>query len=94
MTAFGDQLKKLREAQNITISTLSEMTGISRPTIYAWENGKRVPQSFTTRKLLADIFKVPPYYFDAAIDDLCENPLIKDIISRVERLERINKNKQ
>ena len=48
MSNFGENLKRLRDRQNITISTLSDMTGIARRTIYDWEKGKYIPASFSS----------------------------------------------
>lgn len=90
MSKFGDNLKSLREEKGITVSVLAEMTGVSRHTIYDWEKGKYVPSSFYTRELLAGIFQVSPYSFDSDIV-LEENPVIKSIIARIEKLEKTQK---
>lgn len=90
MSKFGDSLRSLREENGITVSGLSEMTGFSRRTIYDWEKGKYVPSSFYTRELLARIFQVSPYSLDRDVM-LEENPVIKNIIERIEKLEKNQK---
>ncbi|MBP1682512.1 MAG: hypothetical protein H6Q70_132 [Firmicutes bacterium] len=86
MSNFGKNLRKIRLERNISISAISAMTGIARSTIYDWEKGRYVPSSFSSRQLLADVFQVSPFYFDH--NGLEENPLIKDILVRIEKLEQ------
>jgi len=88
MSNFGENLKRLRDRQNITISTLSDMTGIARRTIYDWEKGKYIPASFSSRKLLASIFHVSPFYFDDAGEEIKENPVIRDLLENVHTLNQ------
>ena len=90
MSEFGENLKKLREKKNIRVSMLADMTGIARRTIYDWEKGKCIPASFSSRKLLADVFHVSPFYFDGDTA-LQEDPVIKNILERIEKLENTTK---
>lgn len=84
---FGVNLKKIREQNNLSITALSEITGISRKSIYDWESGRITPKSFSTRKLLASVFNVSPFIFDNETY-LKENPVITDILKRLETLEK------
>lgn len=84
---FGINLKKIREQNNLSIRALSMLTGISRQSISDWERGKKIPRSFATRKLLATVFKISPFSFDNETY-LKENPVITDILKRLETLEK------
>jgi transcriptional regulator with XRE-family HTH domain len=46
-----NSLKKLREAKNLTQEQLSEISGVARPVISEFENGKRRPSPRTIGKL-------------------------------------------
>ena len=43
MTAFGQKLRQLREDRHISITVLSQATGLSRSSIYTWETGEKMP---------------------------------------------------
>lgn len=87
---FGENLKRMRKERNLTVLELSDLTGIARQSIYNWENGKNIPNSLGTRKLLASVFKVSPYAFDDS-SALKENPVIQELVKRIEALENNNK---
>lgn len=55
---FGDNLKDLRETQNITQSQLAEYLQVSRPTIAGYETKNRQPD-FENSKKLQTSFKYP-----------------------------------
>lgn len=46
-----EKLKELRESQNISISELSEKSGVCSATIYLYEAEKRVPNILTIHKI-------------------------------------------
>lgn len=46
-----EKLKELRESQNISISELSEKSGVCSATIYLYEAEKRVPNILTINKI-------------------------------------------
>lgn len=57
---LGDNVGRLRAEQDLTVTQLSRMSGISRPTLYKIENGlSDVPISFAER--LADVLCVEAY---------------------------------
>ena len=88
-SVFGDNLKKIRQDKKLTVFTLAAMTGFSRRSIYDWEAGKYVPSSFETRKILANVFHVSPFFFDTDEKEKLENnPVIIKIIKRLEALEK------
>ena len=63
MNSFGKHLQALRNERGMSISYLSQGTGISRKSIHRWEEGVNAPKSFTTIMLLADFFQVSPDAF-------------------------------
>lgn len=54
---FGNTLKELREAKNITQSELAEYLQVSRPTVAGYETKNRQPD-FEKLEKLADYFQV------------------------------------
>ncbi|WP_030539233.1 helix-turn-helix domain-containing protein [Sphingobium sp. DC-2] len=53
--ALADRLLRLRRASGLSRAALSERTGFSKPSIWAWETGKTVPRR-SNLLVLADIF--------------------------------------
>lgn len=55
---FGESLRRIREARNISQSAFAKEIGVSIATISMWENGRRHP---TVQHLMAicDIFDTP-----------------------------------
>lgn len=94
MNSFGNKLQKLREKHNLKITELSNATGISRKTIYDWESNKRHPISNETIELLSSYFGVSKIYFlddnnsESEDEALKKNPLIKNMLKRIEILEK------
>lgn len=43
MNAFATRLRSIREAANMTVTDLAESAGLSRQTIYNYENGVGEP---------------------------------------------------
>lgn len=41
--SFGSRLQRLRKEQNLTLSQVASTLGVSKPTVWAWENGKARP---------------------------------------------------
>lgn len=58
---MGNNIKKLRKEQGLSIRKLSELTGISAPTLSRYENGDRHPKIENWQKL-ADFFEVSIEY--------------------------------
>lgn len=86
---FGPKLQQLRESRNVSVSELSRATDICRRTIHDWESGKRFPVNMDRINILAQYFKVSPVYFLSETQDetLLQNPLIKNILERISKLE-------
>ena len=57
---LGKNVKRLREGQGITVMKLYRMTGITRPTVYAIEDGL-VDVRISYVRRLADALGVEPY---------------------------------
>lgn len=64
------RLKQERESKQLSQEKLGAIVGRSRLTIYAYENGRRTPNS-ATKKKLADFFGVTVDYlfFDLMIEE-------------------------
>jgi transcriptional regulator with XRE-family HTH domain len=68
---FGTRLKELRLEKGVTQEELSNITGISFPTISRYENGKRDEPGLSILKKFAN-------YFDVSIDYLTGDSDIRD----------------
>ena len=62
MLTFGEKLKVVRKAKNITQATLAEMTGISVYSISNYEKHGKIAKSSNVLKL-AHVLEVRPEYF-------------------------------
>lgn len=58
---FGDKLKKLREANNLSQQQLAEKLGMSPSGIGMWEQNRRQPDNETLKKI-AQLFDVSTDY--------------------------------
>lgn len=60
---FGDRLKHLLEAQNLSIAELSRMTGINRNTLYSYLRRNTQKPDPEVLKILSEVLNVDVYYF-------------------------------
>ena len=60
---FGQLLRQLRQRNGISVSMISQGTGISRSSIYRWENGESVPKSLSTLDIIANFLGISPSFF-------------------------------
>lgn len=65
----GGQLKKARQLRGMTITTLAELTDISKQSISLYENGKNKPE-YPRVLILANALGVPNSFFFS--EDICE----------------------
>lgn len=56
--ALGLRIRALREARRMSLSALARHAGISKPSLWAWENGKSTPRS-KNLQAVADALHVP-----------------------------------
>ena len=56
---IGRRIQKCREERGMTRNQLSELMGVSVPTVHRWENGTRVPDVVTFMRL-ANVLGVTP----------------------------------
>ena len=68
MANFAERLKELRTEAGLNQEQLAKKIGVSRMTIYRWENNDN-PPSDENLLLLAQLFKVPTLYLTGVIDD-------------------------
>lgn len=57
MMLLKDRIRQLREEKNLLQKELAKKIGVSKPTVSAWEQGTRSPNS-TQRKKLCSIFGI------------------------------------
>lgn len=55
--AFGVRLHRLRKERGLTLSQIGDALGVSKPTVWAWENGRAHPVD-TRMDLLAEVLGV------------------------------------
>ena len=68
---FGNNIKKLREENNLTQQQLAEKLYVSRQTICRWENGSRCPDLITAKKLALEL--------KVSMDELISDEAAQDI---------------
>ena len=78
MIFFEDKFKELRQYKRYTIEKLSKEIGVTRATIWNWENGRRKPNETMVRKL-ATVLEVKTDEFS---DIVPENQLSKELIQK------------
>ncbi len=61
MDKFSERLKELRTEKGLSLTQLSELTGISHTALVYWENDRRVPNANAV-KVLAKFFEVTADY--------------------------------
>jgi transcriptional regulator with XRE-family HTH domain len=86
MMSFGKKLKQLRTDQNVSLKTLSDVTGYSVRTIIYWEAEQYIPKSKNVIITLAKFFHVSIYYF-YDYRELLENPVIQELQQTIYHLE-------
>ena len=76
--------------RGLTVSTLADLSGISRYTIYKWEAGTALP-SFASIEILAQVFNLPPNYFFTEKKEpiVVDAARIDQLSSRLEKLEKL-----
>lgn len=75
--SFGVRLQRRRKARGLTLSQLAEQLGVSKPTVWAWEQGKARP---VERRLeaLAEALDVPAWEMHLGRS----TPVLPDLITR------------
>ena len=68
--ALSDNIKKLREEQNLTQQQLADKLYVSRQTVCRWENGSRCPDLITAKKLVLVL--------NVSMDDLISDEDVND----------------
>ncbi|MBO6210431.1 MAG: helix-turn-helix transcriptional regulator [Schwartzia sp.] len=84
---FGERLRTLRKERKVSISLLSQITGVSRRSIYYWESGKKVPKSMATVQILAKFFGVSTeaFFRDTGIDLSAEVRQLREEVAELRR---------
>ena len=59
---IGEQIKELREKNNVSQERLAEALQVSRQTVSSWERGEKFPTKKNIERLAA-FFKIPENYF-------------------------------
>lgn len=66
--SFGVRLKRLRKERGLTLAQIAEAMGVSKPTVWAWEQGKAHPLE-TRLEALADVLGVGLDELQGGADD-------------------------
>ena len=87
---FGERIKELRKERGITSCEMATRLGISRNTLTNWERGDKEPHAVEILEEMAKIFEVPLRYLliEEEKRDITQNPIIRDLLVRVSRLEQ------
>lgn len=68
--ALNENIRKLREENNLTQQQLADKLYVSRQTVCRWESGSRCPDLITAKKLAVE--------FQVSLDDLISDEDIKE----------------
>ncbi|AMU85951.1 helix-turn-helix domain-containing protein [Dehalococcoides mccartyi] len=88
MNDFGEYLRKLREAQKLSLREMAAKTGVSVSYITQIENGKRKAPGPEVLKKLAPAYNVPVRDLLKAAGYLDDIKEVKSILSDEEEVER------
>lgn len=93
MEKFGERIRELRKERGITSNEMATRLGISRNTLTNWERGEKEPHAVEILEEMARIFEVPLKYLllEEERSDIAKNPVIRDLLNRVSRLEKLIK---
>ena len=91
MKHFGERIRELRKERGITNYEMATRLGISRNTLTNWERGEKEPHTLEIFEEMAKILNVSlkSLLEGKAEDELENNPVIKNLIERVTRLEHV-----
>lgn len=78
--SLGARIQRLRKARGMTLSDLAALMGVSKPTVWAWEQGKARPID-TRFAALAEVLRVSVAELQPAGGD----PGAQDVIARARR---------
>lgn len=73
LEVFGLNLRRLRRGRGLTLAHVADAVGVSKPSVWAWENGKCRPHPARIDRIAAvlgaqpeDLAELPPASLDAA----------------------------
>lgn len=75
--SFGGRLQRLRKERGLTLAQLAEQLGVSKPTVWAWEQGKARPVE-GRMEALAQALDVPAWEMLMGRS----TPILPDLITR------------
>jgi transcriptional regulator with XRE-family HTH domain len=81
---FAARLHRLRTSAGLTMAALAERLGVSKPTVWAWEQGKAKPVG-SRIEALAMALGVPPSELVAGQDDAAVRDLLERIRQQIAR---------
>lgn len=64
---FGLALKRLRRRRGLTLAHVADVLGVSKPSVWAWENGKCRPRPERIAKIAALLGVLPEDLSDASL---------------------------
>ncbi len=83
---LGKNIKKAREARNISQEKFSELIGIGASALSKIESGKSYP-TIQTLEQIVKILKIKPYILYITDEDFNIDTAYKDILIRIEKLK-------
>ena len=91
MKNFGERIRELRKERGMTSYEMATKLGISRNTLTNWERGEKEPHAVEILEEMSEILKVPLQELLTNEKDKQSknNPIIKNLDSRITKLEQI-----
>lgn len=88
MSAFGDNLRKLRKSRGYSQERFASEIGSNQVNISSWELGTRMP-NLQTIKHIAECFHVPLTTLISAEDTGIEEDFVREVADALQRDSRI-----
>ena len=77
---IGEKIRKRLEQQRMTVSELSERTGIARPMLYRYMTGKHEPSAGLLKKIAEALGVTCDWFFTSYID--LDDPTIRTVVEK------------
>jgi transcriptional regulator with XRE-family HTH domain len=83
--SFGLTLRRLRRGRGLTLAHVADAVGVSKPSVWAWENGKCRPHPARIDKIAAVLGALPEDLAEAPQARLDAEDVIEDCRRRIAR---------
>jgi transcriptional regulator with XRE-family HTH domain len=83
LESFGLMLKRLRRRRGLTLAHVADAIGVSKPSVWAWENGKCRPHPARIARIAAVLGALPEDLADVPLASIDPYDVIEDCRRRI-----------